>query len=386
MTVSHNPEETSRRRLVLGIAALVVALGVAGVIIAVAVGGSRKTTPAEEPKTFEPAQPTTAAPLPGAVASANATPGVPRPGASSGATVTSGSGVRAPKIAFRLGATIYVAAEDGSNSVAIVQAPDGPYALSPDGNRLAYVAAGALRIVDVATKKAVEAGPAIDKRPAWSADSKTVYAVRSAGAGSEVFSVTADGGRAKRVAAGGLVAVAPDADIVVIGPEEAASGSAAKQVLVMRSGKAAAAVSAPAAVTGVGITASRLYVGTLDDAGAVTVWQMALDGSAREAIATPAEVGKPTPVTVLMPSPDGRWVVFSVTGDDGYSRTTSQRVPSGQSAPISVRRDTYPMSFSADGKWLFFIEGNAWQGEQTALKRARPDGIGRVTVVSGAEP
>lgn len=385
MTVSHNPEEASRRRLVLGALAFAGALLVGGAIVALAVSSARSHSAAEEPKRFTPAQETTAAPLPAVASSApEAVSGPASP--SAGATVTTPSGTRAPRIAFRLGATLYIAAEDGSGPVPVAKAAEGPFALSADGSTLAYISGGTLRLVDIASAKAIEAGPAIEARPAWSADSKSVYAVRTAGTGSEVFRVSARGGKVTRIASGGSVAVARDGDVVAIGPEDSASGNAAKQVLVVRKGRSPVAVPAPGAVTGVGVSSTRIFVGTIDDSGSVSTWSMGIDGSAREALAVPAASDKPAPVQVLMVSPDGRWLVSSATGDDGYSRTITQRLGGTQSAPISLRRDTYPESFSADGKWLYFIEGNAWQGEQTALKRCRLDGMGRVLVVSGAEP
>jgi hypothetical protein len=83
-------------------------------------------------------------------------------------------------------------------------------------------------------------------------------------------------------------------------------------------------------------------------------------------------------------SPDGKRIVYAETGDDGYSRIFVVPVTGGATLELSSRRDAYPVTFSADGAQLFYIDGNALQGEATRLMAVRLDGTERRVVVEGA--
>ncbi len=86
----------------------------------------------------------------------------------------------------------------------------------------------------------------------------------------------------------------------------------------------------------------------------------------------------------LMVSPDGKYVLSAAAGDDEYSRLMVYDVAKRRFSAISTRRDAYPYGWTPDGAILYF-EGNAYQGEPSALMSIRPDGTGRRMVVSGAQ-
>jgi Tol biopolymer transport system component len=113
----------------------------------------------------------------------------------------------------------------------------------------------------------------------------------------------------------------------------------------------------------------------------------ALDGSGERQVvgAPPGVVGQMVAYGDLEVSPDGRYLVFCAGSDDGYSRMFSIRTDGGEPVSLSMRRDDYCRGFSSTGEYFYFLEGNTFQGQPTALWRVRPDGSGRAMVVSGAQ-
>ena len=101
-------------------------------------------------------------------------------------------------------------------------------------------------------------------------------------------------------------------------------------------------------------------------------------------LAGPALDDKPVMYGSLMISPDGSGLLYSSHGDDGYSHAFVMDLSSAKVVALTVRRDTYPQSWSSDSRRLFFIEGNAFQGEATNLMSVGTDGLGRAEVVPGA--
>jgi len=114
------------------------------------------------------------------------------------------------------------------------------------------------------------------------------------------------------------------------------------------------------------------------------IWVMRVDGSAPRRIVGKPQTERPFGYASLMLSPDGQRLLYAEAGDDGYSRASIVPVAGGTPVLLTVRRDTYPLGWSADGNSVFFVEGNAFQGEPTALMSVRADGMGRRTVVAGA--
>lgn len=81
---------------------------------------------------------------------------------------------------------------------------------------------------------------------------------------------------------------------------------------------------------------------------------------------------------------DGGMLAYDVVGDDGYSRIRTIRADGQGERAMPGKLDVYPMCWGVDGDRLFFIEGNASQGEPTALVSAGPTGKGKHFVVLGA--
>jgi hypothetical protein len=171
--------------------AIAVALGVAGVILfgvglwmalrphedgtkQAAIEPAEQTAPSQSPTTGAGSSAATLG-AGGVKANAPTTGTAAVPG---GQTVTTASGeqiVRAARIAFRLGATLYVANEDGSAAKPIYRSDDGPYALSPDAKTIALVQDRKLKLIDVASGDARTVGAAEEgMAPQWKGDSSAV--------------------------------------------------------------------------------------------------------------------------------------------------------------------------------------------------------------------
>ena len=56
----------------------------------------------------------------------------------------------------------------------------------------------------------------------------------------------------------------------------------------------------------------------------------------------------------------------------------------GTAFSLSTRRDNYPLQWTVSGKDILFIEGNAFQGENTSLYHVSPTGTRRLQLVAGA--
>ena len=76
-------------------------------------------------------------------------------------------------------------------------------------------------------------------------------------------------------------------------------------------------------------------------------------------------------------------LLYAAESDDGYSRMWLVPTAGGTPFALSSRRDNYPLQWSVSGKEILFIEGNAFQGESTALYHVSPTGSRRLLLVSG---
>ena len=195
------------------------------------------------------------------------------------------------------------------------------------------------------------------------------------------------GGVREVIASGRVAAVSPDARSVVIADidENTTSGYSLK---VTREGSSPRTLSVEGPVTGLatdGVVAyaavSHVEAGQQDRDG---IWVVPLDGGPATRLVTAPSTLRPVETRSLMLSPDGSRLMYATTGDDGYSRAAVVSASGGTPSELARRRDTYPLGWSADGSYVYFIEGNAWQGESTALVRTRPDGSGRTVIVQGA--
>ena len=108
------------------------------------------------------------------------------------------------------------------------------------------------------------------------------------------------------------------------------------------------------------------------------------DGSGQKTLVAKPAAGTETYFGDMLASPDGSWVAYTETGDDGYSRLFAIHPSGGVPIPLSLRRDDYIMGWSADGSEIMFVEGNKTQEESTRLMAVHPDGTGRRTILEGA--
>ncbi len=368
--------------------AFAVACGLLGVVvIAIVVWATNR--PAGEPTKqgrIEPAEPTAEATLPAPVATP--TPSVEGSGGA-GDGNSPAAVVRAPRIAFRVGATVYVADEDGTPSKKVVSGSAiGAYSLSPNGMTLAVVNGPNLELVDVGSGKRTAVGPAEVSPPVWEPDSDGALFVKAVGGSKfEVWRVEADGGSPRRIAAGSAVSVSPDGRVVVVRPPDGgfAPGKTAGHVLVSENGGSFKTVSVTGFPTAVAAGNNRMFIAVDGPSGAGIVSTDLGGRAARSLRGAPSGDAEST-WTGLSLSPDGTRVVAAATGDDGYSRISVLPASGGSEVRLSQRRDGYVRGWNAKGDAIFMIEGNYFQGEPTVLVSVRPDGSRRTPVVTGAEP
>ncbi len=289
------------------------------------------------------------------------------------------------RIAFRKDARIHVSAATGSDDRVVAQSAAGPYALSPDGRVLAHVTDGRLWLVSLDGGRSVNVGPASGDDPGagacpvWSADSRYVYFTRTVNGGDEVWRVAAGGSKAQRVMDGSCPSVSPDGRVV------AAIDSAGGLIVAVGGSIPRRLPMAPAVPVAVAAGEAELYVAVIDAAGESAVERMALDGSRRARVVGPPVDAPRATWGVLRLSPDGTRLAAAAVGDDRYSRLGIIDPTSGRVLPVGARRDTYVRYWSADGRFLYYVEGNAYQGEPTRLMRVESAGVGRTVVVAGAE-
>ncbi len=297
----------------------------------------------------------------------------------------------APLMAYRLDGSLWVAREDGTDPAEVAPYREGPFSLSPDGTMLAVASGGVMVIVRVETGAVTTIGPAEHTRPAWASDSSAVLYVRGApdaGGTQEVWRVPASGIGARRVLQGHAPRVAHDGTVVAL-PASAGTGSAGASgfVWIVRPSSMPVRVSTPGAVTSADVSGGRVVYATVaseGDAGGPAIWSVRFDGSDTRRIAQAPAADRPFGYTDVCLSPDGTHVMATMTGDDGYSRTQIVCMGTGRVTQLSVRRDTYPIGWSSDGTGVLFVEGNAFQGEPTAVLGASRDGTGRRVLVERA--
>ena len=381
------PDQRSRR-----VRAALIAL--AAVVAFVAIGAAvwavvRPNTPPANPRsTFTPAEETSAGariatPSVGMVATSAL-------GASTTPTLTAttpssaGSTAAIVKFAFHLGRTLYVANEDASRIVP-VKVPEDVYRLAPDGTAVAVVRSGRIVVVTVGSGTVRDMGPAVALMPVWTADSNTVLFVRSAAGGArQVWRAPKGGSPATYVGPGEGMAVSPDGRTIGLLPERSASSTSA--VGIVRDGAAATSIElAAGSPVAVALSNERAFVSVMSPGGVSAILSVKLDGSDSRRLVTPRpDADKAATFGRLMLSPGSARLGYTVDGDDGYSRLWVVPAAGGNPVQIASRRDTYPLGWTGNGTAILFIEGNAFQGEQTALWRARPDGLGRKMLVGGA--
>ncbi|MDY0088087.1 MAG: hypothetical protein RBS78_06025 [Coriobacteriia bacterium] len=398
-----------KRRLAVGVAGAVVALGVAvALIVAMLSGrGAKESTESTGGTPIPPASSTEA--TPGAESGDETTSGAGEPigsGGSEEGETAAGKNEdarpvapgRAPYVAYRYGGQVWVSREDGTDAVMVADSAHGDFALAPDGTALALIDGGVLSIITVSDRGRVEVGPAQPREIAWAADSSSVLFVRGQENGERVADIwraaRRRGSTPLRIAQGTAARIGMDGTIAALPANGPATDPGKGTVWVLPLGRDPRAVATHGVAAALDVQEGLVAYAVAgmrytDATGAEKriepeVWVMSTGGtSARRLVGRP-ETARPFGYGNLMLSPDGQWLLYAEVGDDGYSRAWVVSVAGGAPMPLTVRRDTYPLGWGADGRSVFLIEGNAFQGEPTALVRVGVDGLGRRTVVEGA--
>ena len=308
-----------------------------------------------------------------------------------------GTIVRSPKIAFRLGGQIFVANEDGTQAKAVYRSQSAPFALAPDASALAVApptSGGPAVLVDTASGRSVAVTGAVDL-PAWAPDSSWLaYTAKDASGTFSVRRIAPDGtGDALLTKPGAAPQISPDSSRVAFVKTNQSPDEDPLSVLAVATRK----VTTPPRVGGKRIAKANgaldfawspsgaLYfaqTGGSADSGYVGLLDKSL-GSGTKLTSLPTTPAGLAPDDLAF-SPDGKHIVLTENGDDGYSRLVVVDVAGKRVSSLSTRRDAYPLRWTVDGKAILYIEGNAIQMEKTSLYRINPDGTRRLMVVSGA--
>ena len=220
-------------------------------------------------------------------------------------------------------------------------------------------------------------GRARPDRPVWAPDSASV--VFSSPDAAHDQRVRRDGTGSTALGVGSAPALSPDGNVLV--------GSRRTTRSLSRSWFCPPILHAPGAAMDVAVSNARIFVATEPSAEGSTpagVWSLALDGTdARRLVGPPADPAAYAYAS-LCRSPGGARISFAAVGDDGYSRVMVMRADGTGLRTVSIRRDGYPLCWSSDGSRLYFIEGNAFQGQRTDLLSCAPDGTGVRLVVPQA--
>lgn len=373
------------KRVVWGTLAAVAAIVVLADIAWLVWVGEKPSSP--PPQTaIDPAEETTAPPMPSILPTESSAPTTSvdstTPPAAEPPPATSPF-TRAARIAFRLGATVYVANEDGSSPTPVAAVAEGPFALSPDGLTLAVIADGRLKLFDTSTGAAVDAAAATDMHPVWMPDSSEVIYARKTGHGQmrDIRRIRRDGTGDGSLRAGFAVSVSPNGRVIAVLPVEDTKGQVYVSVDGGRFKRFSVGTGSPTAVAA---GDARVYVAVNGTNGA-WIGSVGLDGGGRSKLVGAPAGDVPAIWGSMCLSPAGTHLGVAAEGDDEYSRVGIIPLPRGTSTQVGLRRDSYLRCWSTDGRYLLYVEGNAYQGEPTILYRVEADGSDRRVVATGAE-
>ncbi|MBA4370962.1 MAG: hypothetical protein C0418_05215 [Coriobacteriaceae bacterium] len=291
---------------------------------------------------------------------------------------------RAALVAFRVQGALVVAGEDGTGETTVLKDAPAIYSLSPDGRTVAALDAerGELILVDVASRKVKRVPDAVPAAaPSWAPDSSRVYFTAGKSA-VHARRVRRDGSGSEQVAAEVISPqVSPDGKrVAYLFPK----GPGGNLLLVRRLSETAAVRVAEGIAEFTWADAAGLYYSTIPRLRPSEIHGVAADRS-QDRMLDGYAGARPASFTDLHADANGTWLIYAETGDDGYSRMIALYHDGTRRRSLSVRRDTYPMGWSADGERILFIEGNSVQGEPTSLMSVLPDGTGRRTVFPGAD-
>ena len=389
MPSSTPADRNQATRIALIVAIVVVAVAVVGMVAWAALRPRQK---ASMPRTKPPAEETSrgATPTSSSVEASGTTP-TQSPGSTPVTSSTSPDGVASPgparvaKIAFRKGSAIHVADEDGGSARPVATAADGTFALSPDGQTLAVARSGNFALYGVADGKLAFSARGEAVTPVWLPDSSAVLFVRGGADGSaQVYRVPSSGGAEMLIGTGSNMAVSPDGEVIVLVP--ALGSVTTPRVMVSRGGAAFAAIPVQGGdALAVEVSNDRIFVSTTSASAGSGIWSMSLHGSdPRQLVQPGSSAEKGATFGRLALSPDGSKLAYAAESDDGYSRMFVVPAKGGTAFSLSFGRDDYPLGWSVSGKEILFIEGNAFQGESTALFHVSPSGSRRLLLVNGA--
>ena len=389
MPSSTPADRNQATRIALIVAIVVLAVAVVGMV---AWGMLRPRLKPSTPRSKPPAEETSrgATPTSTSVEASAATP-TQSPGSTPVTESTSPDGVASPgpvrvaKIAFRKASAIHVADEDGGSARPVASAADGAFALSPDGQTLAVTRSGNVALYGVTNGRLAFSARGEAVAPVWLPDSSAVLFVRGGADGAaQVYRVSSSGGTEILIGEGSGMAVSPDGEVIVLVP--ALGSVTTPRVLVSRSG----AAFAPIPVQGgdalaVDVSNDRIFVSTTSASVDSGIWSMSLMGSdPRQLVEPGSSAEKGATFGRLELSPDGSKLAYAAESDDGYSRMFVVPAKGGTPFSLSFGHDDYPLGWSVSGKEIFFIEGNAFQGESTSLFHVSPSGSRRLLLVNGA--
>jgi len=396
MATPNLDEATSQRNrtmLIAGVLALIVVLIGAGVAFAVL---AHRPTSVRPPMT--PAEETSESPQPSTLASASldatssavATSTLTTTTTSTATTSTTGQVVRSGRIAYRLGSQIWVSSEDGTGAKAVYTSASGEYALSPDGKTLVVApTASTCVLVDTTSLTQLPVSGPIEL-PVWSPDSSWLaYTARTTTGGYEVRRINRDGSGDARVLSGAArPQIAPDGQRIAVNQsidptstdilrvfDNGYNGS--KVVRAVPNGKGAQTF---AWAAGGILYFAKDRIGTA--AGLIGVTDKGITKSS--VISTLPITDPPVSPGDLYPSPDGSKVLFSMTGDDGFSQLYIADASAKKVTPLTSLYSEYPKGWLLDGTGVLFIRGNAIQNETTGLWRMHPNDTGRTLLVKDA--
>lgn len=307
--------------------------------------------------------------------------------------------VRKPVIAYRRDGALWTSSETGTDAKKVADVKQGTFALSPDGATLAYVdtQARALSLVDLASGKVVRVGSAEDAALCWAPGSEFLLYTAKSPTRYEVRKTLRNGRGDSLLGAGHSPHISGGGSGLVWIADTAYGQPGMVTTALFTATRPSSRLSAPLA-TEAAFAVDGVVVSVGGAPGTARILTMAHDGklvideaSSREIVGAPSGA-RPVSYAHLCASPAvvagsgssaGRYLAYAEVGDDGYSRTYIYDSEKGRSVALSMRKDTYPLCWSADGKRLFVVEGNAFQGEATAIVSTMPDGMGRSTIVEG---
>lgn len=299
--------------------------------------------------------------------------------------------VRAALVAYRQDGGIWVAGEAGERATRVATSSAGVFALSPNGRKLALIEAGGMKLVmvDVASGKSTVVGPALPVRPSWSPDSSLLAFTRPStdDRSGVVARVDASARQPSALFPGWRPRFLSDGRSVIAAPDATTGGS---QVIALRSDGREVKVAARVRTQEVCPTELGVYfsdAGGLASGAAFTapsIGYVGFDGRAARSVVATTTAGEHVSFTDLTLSPDGMWLSYAETGDDGYSRVFAVRTAPG-ARPVALKRhkDAYLLGWSASGEDILLVEGNAVAGERQDVTAIHPDGTGWRVVVSG---